>query len=428
MDVKIGKLSFSNLGVLLFLLAMYSIGTISAIAVSWTVTLALLVLSTGLILLNFIIHKGRYFSNLVVVWIVLTLLCLIGIVRGNSTIVLLFYILCLFVLLMSEKISVKSLYHNLKLFKISGLFFAFGCYWQYLFPDRYYNLILPLFGAEYQHSIRRQFTFHKMCTGFTFQTAVTAQFIVLGIMAVLYLYSTQKTNNGKIISIIEIVLMTGGLLLTGKRSPILNFGAAFIVVDLLTVKRSKKGNRIVAFSLGLIIALTALYFLAPLFAGSRNTLVRFLEFTTIEDLEEASNGRFGLFSHAISEFIRHPILGIGWGRYSRIYHMTGVHNIYLQLLCECGIFGFLIAMLGMIFTLTKTIKMLKDSTLNVNSPSGIILKCSVFIQIYILVYGLFGNPIYDQNYLLMYCIGIMFSAVAAFNRKNDYNNVIMKQV
>lgn len=417
MKIKIGKLSVSNLGVFLFLLAMYSIGTISAITVSWTLTLALLVFAVGLFFLNYYLHRGRYFNSLIAVWIVLTLLCFIGVVRGDSITTSVFYVLCLFILLLCEKISIKSLFDGLKWIKYSGIFFALGCYWQYIFPNQYYERVYPLFGADYQQSIRRQFTFHKMCTGFTFQTAVTAQFIIMGIMAALYLYTMHKSNKSKIISIIEIVLMLGGLILTGKRSPILNFGAAFIVVDILTVKRNKTGNRIVAVALGLVIALTAIYFLGPLFSGSRNTLVRFLEFTTFEDIGEATNGRLFLYIQAISEFMKHPIFGIGWGRYSRIYHMTGAHNIYLQLLCECGIIGFLFAVWGMFFTLFKTIKMLLGKSLDVNSPSGILLKCSVFIQIYILVYGLFGNPIYDQNYLLMYCMGIMLSVVVAFNQK-----------
>lgn len=423
MKLSIKKLSVMEIGVFLFLLAMYSIGTISAIRVSWTLTILLLTSSCILLLLAFAAGKRTSTSNLIIIWAVLTAFCFVGVVRGSSSTLLVFYVLCLALLAMSSMISADVLFASLRWLQFFGLFFSLGCYWQYLFPDQYYSRLYPLFGAAVQQSIRRQFTFHKMCTGFTSQTAVAAQFIILGIMAVLYLYSRRETNWGKMISIIEMAFLAGGLLLTGKRSPILNLSAAIIVVDMLTVKRSKKGNRILTIILGIVVALTALYFLAPLFSGSRNSFVRLLEFTSYEDLGEASNGRLSLYSSAITEFIKHPVFGIGWGKYSRIYDITGVHNIYLQLLCECGFIGFLLAVWGMLYTLRKTIKMLKRESTDINSTVCILLKCSVFIQVYILVYGLFGNPLYDQNYLLMYCMGIIMAAVASSGWMNVMNQL-----
>lgn len=417
MKISITRPSIGCIGISLFLFAMYSIGTISAMTVSWTFTLILLIIACALFFLAFAKCRATSTSTLIIVWAILTIFCFIGVIRGNSITLLGFYILCLAVLAMSPAISADSLFVSLKWFKFFGLVFSFGCYWQYLFPDQYYTRIYPLFGEEYHQSIRRQFTFHKMCTGFTSQTAVAAGFIILGIMAVLYLYSRRETKKRRMISIIEMIFLIGGLLLTGKRSPILNLGAAIIFVYMLTVKRSKKVNRILAVFLGIVVALTALYFLVPLFSGSRNSIVRLLE--SLNDLSEAFNGRLSLYGFAISEFIKHPILGIGWGRYSLLYDITGVHNIYLQLLCECGIIGFLLSVFGMIYTLSRTIRMLKGEASNINSTVSILLKCSVFIQVYILVYGLLGNPLYDQNYLLMYCMGIIMAVVAQYSRVNE---------
>lgn len=428
MSITLKKLSISDVGILLFLMAMYSIGTISAIRVSWMPTLALMVLSCGLLFFDYVLHKDRQIrlNKLMIVWIALSLLCTIGVMGGSSTMLLIFYLMCMAILLMSEKISIDTLYRCLKWVRIIGLVFAIGCYWQFLFPGQYYARLYPLFGAAYRQSIRRQFTFHKMCTGFTSQTAVAAQFIILGIMAALYLFPQIKSKNARLIALIELAVLGGGLLLTGKRSPLLNLGAAVIVVDMLTVKRSKRINRILMIALGMITALTAIYFLAPLFAGSRNSLVRLFEFTSIEDVGEASNGRLSLYKSALTEFYSHPIRGIGWGKFSTLYDITGVHNIYLQLLCENGIFGFLLAVSTMFFTLGRTIKMLKQHASDANTALVTVLKCSVFIQVYILVYGLFGNPLYDQNYLLMYCIGILPAVSASFHIAK-YPTVIIKQ-
>lgn len=420
MTIKCKNISLAHIGLFFFLMAMYSIGTVSAISVSWTPTYALLILADALFLINtYVAAKRLYISKLTVVWIILSLLCFSGVIRGSSATVLVFYLLSLFLLFMGKMIGVEILFQGLNWIRIIGIVFAAGCYWQLFFPDQYYAWLFPLFGSTYQDSIRRQFTMHRMCTGFTFQTAVSAQFIILGLMAAIYLYSHNKSKRKKIIHILEIGFLTIGLLLTGKRSPIINLGAALIVVDMLTVKRSKKGNRILFIVLGIITILTALNLMAPFLSESRNSLVRFLELTNYDDIGEISNGRTTLYASAINEFLRSPIIGIGWGKYSRLYNMTGVHNIYLQLLCECGLGGFIISVGGMIFTLLKTIKILKKQLEANDEQVLILLKCSIFIQVYIMVYGLFGNPLYDQNYLLMYCIGILLAIAAPINRVNN---------
>lgn len=418
MHIKLRHISLPGIGFFLFLLVMYSIGTVTSITVSWTITLLLLALSIAVFFINYTKTGGKHISNTIFGWAILTALCFWGFLIGNSKTLFIFYAACLVLLIISESIGIETLFINLKWIKYFGLLFAVGCYWQFLFPSQYYSILYPRFGPYYRQSIRRQFTFHKMCTGFTSQTAVAAQFIVLGIMVVLYLYPLNKTKAKRVLSIIEIVFLAGGLLLTGKRSPLLNLSAALIIVDMLTVRRDKRGNRLLAVALGLIIALTAFYFLSPLFSGSRNSILRFMEYANAEDIGEMSNGRFALFSYAISEFLRRPILGIGWENYSRLYGITGVHNIYLQLLCECGIVGFVLAVYGMLYALFDTIHMLKIMRSNADSIQVLLLKCSVFIQIYTLVYGLFGNPLYDQNYLMMYCMGLLFATVVYFSQRS----------
>ena len=421
MKISIGKTSISSLGIFTLLIAMYSIGTISAIRVSWTYTIILLIISVLLLGLNFLTSGGRRISSLVICWLLFTILCLFGVLRGGSTTAFTFYVIGSVLLLTSDGIQMEALYSDLKWLKWFGLFFSAGCYWQYFFPDQYYAILYPLFGSAYQKSIRRQFTFHKMCTGFTSQTVIAAQFIILGLMIVIYTFGLQKTKKKRILSILEIIFLTGGLLLTGKRSPIINLGAALIVVDMITKKRDKRGNRFIWIALGLVISLTVLYFAAPLFSDSRNALVRFLEFTSTEDIGEALNGRQTLYRAALDEFRQHPITGIGWGKYSQKYDTTGVHNIYFQLLCECGIFGFIISVCGMLFTLFRSITMLKATNIKTTSMQATLLKCSVFIQVYILVYGIFGNPLYDQNYMLMYLLGILISASVSLKYEYLYN-------
>lgn len=420
MGITIRKISFVKLALLFLLLSMYSCGTISSMRESWTITMVLLGLSMAFWVFNFLILGMKKISVLEIPWFVLTLSCIFGAFRGVVNTMPLFYTICLIMLLTCGESKNKYLLSSLKWFDFFGVFFAFGCYWQYLFQKQYYKILFPLFSEYYQQNIRRQFTYHKMCTGFTSQTVITAGFIILGIMSLLYTYSSKKTKIEKFNTIIKIVFMSGGLLLTGKRSPLLNISAAIIVVDMITVKRGKKTSRFLGILLGIVVALLVLYFAAPLFSDTRNSITRIFEYANKDDVSDVANGRLVLYMNAFKLFLEHPIIGVGWGRYSQMYDISGAHNIYLQLLCECGVVGALLCMMGIIFVLFRTIKMLKKST-NYNSLSDrtVLLKCSVFIQVYILVYGMFGNPIYDRNYLLMYFIGVLYSVMISVSSTNE---------
>lgn len=421
------KNDYSNASIFLFLISMYSIGTVSAIIVSWTFTLLLLILAIGavLIIANHVKHNS--INSYAAAWSLITIVCLLSTMHGGSKIGLFFYILCAILLLCSSHIDSSSIVKGLKLLVFFGIVFSVGCYWQYLFPDQYYSILFPHFGSFYQESISRQFTYHKMCTGFTSQTAVVAQFIIMGIMAMIYYYLPKIKDKKKgaitkfILIIVPFIFLIGGLLLTGKRSPILNFAVAYFVVDIFTVKRSKRFSHLMRILIFVCIVGLILYFIAPLFSESRNSIVRLMEFSTegadTHTAEEGdfSNGRLFLAGLAINEFLDNPIWGIGWGKFAIIYDISGAHNIYLQLLCECGIIGFIIVIGAMFYILLKTYKMLRFSFTYKLQGIVLILKCSLFIQIYILVYGFLGNPIYDQNYLLMYVFGLLLGSNASAN-------------
>lgn len=399
---------WSSVGISLFLIAMYSIGTISAIMASWTFTLSLLFLSLCIIRYANNTHRINFIAS---DWILITMVCCFTTIYGASFLCLLFYILCAILLIISSEIDGDSLYRSLKLIKVFGIIFAVGCYWQFLFPGQYFSILYPHFGYDYQQSITRQFAYNKMCTGFTSQTAVSVQFIIMGIMSVLY-GNFHKNESYRWTDILELIILTGGLLLTGKRSPILNFSIAYFVVFWITVKRGQRFRRLLQGCAFLCVIVLILLFVVPSNTEfeSRNTFVRLME-SAAEDSEggDISNGRFVLAAVALSYFSDNPMSGIGWGKFAELNDITGVHNIYLQLLCECGLFGFIIVVGAMMHMYIKTIKILKDIRLKKAYTLTSITKCSVFIQTYILTYGFFGNPIYDQNYLLMYVFGLLLA-------------------
>lgn len=395
----------SDIVIVLFLLAMYSIGTISAIKVSWIYTIISLV-GASVILIGIVIIRKRYtMSYIANAWLIITLVAIMGTIRTDSWILIIFYILSFIILAFISKVNFDAMFSSLKLLKIFGVIFAIGTYWQYLFPEQYYSYLYPMFGFSYQTSIRRQFTFHKMCTGFTSQTAINAEFILLGIISIALCLKFIKKPGKKIINFVELLLLTGALILTGKRSPIVCILTTWILIDMLTVKRSKKVNRLLQIALILGIGVLILCLISPFIAESGNSVFRIIE-SFSNDSGDISNGRFMLYSSAISYFFENPVFGIGWGKFAILEDITGVHNIYLQLLCETGIIGFVIVCGLLIYMLVKSIQIYKRCLTRNIEEVNILLRLSLFIQLYILIYGFFGNPIYDQSYLLMYVFGL----------------------
>ncbi len=413
MEIKVKDSLLTYMGIFIFLMAMYSAGTLSAITISWTYTFLILLsaIAAGILKNSDELEMTvRQASPITVAWLLITIVCFSASLIGKSYSSLGFYAASLLILVLFRTVKPELLYKSLGVMRVAGIIFAIGCYWQMLFPGQYLTYLFPLFRDKYHDSIMRQFVFHHMSTGFTGQTAVAAEFIILGLMAAVYLYAQRTQQKSKIIPVLEIMFLIGGVLLTGKRSPILNLGAAFVLVDLITTKSKKMFGRVSMLSVSLVVVIVGAFYIAPMVSDSRNTIIRLIESFNANDMEEISNGRFALYSIAVSAFQNNPVFGIGWDVYKLRTGFTGAHNIYLQLLCEAGILGFSVVSSMMAYMFVKTIRLLKSAIRTDDYMTVTLLKCSVFIQTYILVYGLLGNPIYDQNYLLMYVFGLLISS------------------
>lgn len=132
-----------------------------------------------------------------------------------------------------------------------------------------------------------------------------------------------------------LITASVALLLTESRGAFFAYGS-ILVLAILCFSRSAKQrkNLLVAF---LIIALALL----PLFS----TLA-----TRVSTLVDASSiQRFMFWTAAWGMFVSSPLTGVGYGRFKELYELPGlqsgiydVHNLYLQLLSETGLVGFLV--------------------------------------------------------------------------------------
>lgn len=211
--------------------------------------------------------------------------------------------------------------------------------------------------------------------------------------------------NKRVYKFLLFVCFVIALLLTQKRGPLIALCISIITTYFLQVKEnmSQKVKRIFIFSL---ILLVMLYISYEAFPALFSVLDRFSSDDTLSN-------RTYLWEFALDMFRENPIIGQGWGTYSHRLNVTVntlvvsnqyAHNIYIQLLAETGVIGFLCFTLPMIITLYKSLKLLKD-TYN-DSNSGVVMFASSSMQLFFLIYGLSGNPLYDKQMYIPYMLAV----------------------
>ena len=138
---------------------------------------------------------------------------------------------------------------------------------------------------------------------------------------------------------------------------------------------------------------------------------------------------------AINSFIKNPILGIGWGSYKKITlnnvfisKELDTHNIYLQLLCENGIFIAFIIFIAFAVSWFLTQKALNhciktDNYYNLLWYSP--LHFSLMYQSFFLLYGLTGNPFFDGIYLILYFFALSLTC-SYLKVESSLSNSILK--
>lgn len=219
---------------------------------------------------------------------------------------------------------------------------------------------------------------------------------------------TRKGRKQRWFYAILTILFTVSLLLTAKRAHILFAIAAFFVVYFYSVSDKKISNRFIktiSFVLTFLVIVTIVISVVPAFSGF---IARFQQ---TMDNGDVSMGRFRMWGYALDTFRRNWLLGIGWHQFaskvSLAYDGTGmydVHNIYLQLLCETGVLGFSVYIIWMISCLKNAIKNYKKAVIVVNSTvyDKCLLAFSLGFQVFFLLYGFTGNPLYDEEMFIPY--------------------------
>lgn len=292
--------------------------------------------------------------------------------------------------------SIKKL---IDLYYLGTVLFALFTIFSALFGNLYLKIINTFYyGSESYDMIIDLFNWHEY-SGIAGQTGYNAFTISIGIIISFFNIFTEYNIHKKIKykELIIMILQIVALLLCAKRAILLyTIMTLFMILPVCINMKKKKNLRklfiisIIVLSIG-IIAINLFEPLGKVFEKNAYYLSR----------GNLLNGRLPLYKQAIDFFLLNPISGIGIKRFYLLNNMKlDVHNVYIQLLAENGIIGFIIIITSFFYMISSDLKLAQRGTMCKY------IYISICIQILFLLYSLTGNTLYDMNMLYIYlCVG-----------------------
>ena len=337
-----------------------------------------------------------------------TIYALIVVRSGFYPKMILFYGMCLMLLLDTQIAETPA---QLKHFYYFSFLFALGSFVNLYLPGIYRRVILPAFSGSSQYGRLLEWfgrRSYRIIPGFANQTSFNAGHFVYGIGYILckrFTYAKKMRMEWAAVAVLGICLV-----LTNKRAHFLFLIFALVIAYYYSGEKSKKGKRLAILVMVGVLGIALFLTLLPrLNIGVFRKLNTTMEALESDNDEDVMSGRGGLYEVAIKHFLRNPIFGIGWERFRFLPDLPGsmeAHNIYLQLLCETGVIGFGIFVGFFIYGLYIAGKNCREAE---TEEGRHMASFCLFMQIFFLLYGLTGNPLYDPPYYVPYFIVCAFS-------------------
>lgn len=356
-------------------------------------------------------------------WILALIGLLVGFAQGSwkmGNLRDLIVITCCVLVILDPPATPNTYKTGLKLIAAFGLFYAASIWVQMLLPDVYEVYLNALENG----SDTRINKFANYYTGFTTHPSHTATYIAAGMLAF-----AQFFQKGKWKLLLVEAFLTASLLCAGMRMPVIAVFLAILFLLFMQTPREKRKKICVGiFVCGVLVLCVTVVFIDQLRAipliGRMMTSVE-----TLLNGGDVTSGRSKLYRHAWELFLQNPIVGIGWGNYRNTVVGTvtyetpfDVHNIFLQLLCETGIVGFVCFIIPMAYSLIGAIRyfghLLNEAP---QDPWRKPLGFSCAFQIYFLIFGITDNPLYSVPEQIFYLISC--SVVVAYLANNGRENL-----
>ena len=224
--------------------------------------------------------------------------------------------------------------------------------------------------------------------------------ILIGV-GLYYLYCNYRTVGNKFqrfFGIIFVFIGAYGVLLTVKRGLLVGAGIAAFVTFVVYKKANKAP--IWRICLAAIVVIFVIWIVFSNMEVSQVMIARFV------DNDNPLTYCDVIYGNIFEKFWSSPLIGTGTASAFSLLGIGG-HNIYLTVLMENGVLGFVafISALGYAFFSTVQLVLRFGSC---KYQQGIpFLLFSLYIQSFFLVYGMSGNPLYD-NYILYFYLFAIF--------------------
>ncbi|GAA0343336.1 hypothetical protein GCM10008931_38280 [Oceanobacillus oncorhynchi subsp. oncorhynchi] len=429
-------INFSQLAILAFVFYIFTQGWLFYLIIQNNfIEISVLLIITSTLLFKSLINNlpDLTFTLLDALWsfsiIVILVLISISGFKENDVLIFMYVFGLLFLLL--AKTDINNFDIAFKVIKYAAIVYALSSIFHYLFTETYHSIVFPFISSSAQQRVLELVNLNYFAGLGLSQPSLAAGPMIMGIgMALAQLNSGENQN--KKLNIIIILLLILSLLIAGKRSVLIWGGISVVVTQLLIATGKKKIEKIVKYAFAILILIGTTYVLWG-FLQNVPILAKVVE--TIQGIdtgEDVTSGRVVLYQRAWELFLENPIFGIGWGQF--VVVTTGllardlvVHNVYLQLLSETGLIGFIIIIIPIIYAYFLTIKcykVIKNNPL-INGKWKLGLIFSIYYQTFFLLYCLTENPFYNVVYLFMFffCLAIVNSLIVLKLKKSDYYEV-----
>ena len=283
----------------------------------------------------------------------------------------------------------------LKIFRVLFWIFIFSMLLEAASPDIFHRLFgFVSFGDE----TMRALTSGGAISGLAFEKAYAAFICNLGLGMIFAEYICHKSYKYIIQSLIVVI----ALMMTGKRTLFI-IPIAVLLIYVILFSKNNKFIKLAGVGLGITIFIIGAYVLVP---GASLIIDRI-----VNSEGDVLSGREVFWNYAIEMFRQNPLFGKGFLSFNDYAFYRGfryygerwnyqAHNVYIQLLAETGIVGFLLMTLLIILMLFKIISVVKEKPVFWN----------ILLIYWIILFGVYsftGNTLYYPCQLIVLIIIIL---------------------
>ena len=350
--------------------------------------------------------KPRTFSALNIVWIPYLLVTVVGLVISIKYILFFSWFTYLIIILVAACSDILKA-TPVKLLLWSGVFLSASVYFEFFFQSFYNSYLADFFvghaAENFEEQMMLDFDEVNGLHGFTYNGGTTAQLIMFGLIALVFSDKIQLPRffQKKYMLWTLFLLMIVSIFFTGKRT--LSILSVVIPAMVYFLSQGSELKRFLLLIIGFIFVIFLYNFLLPVLMNSSHLFVMGRITETISEAQsgrDITTGRILLWDMAIKAWLDNPLLGVGVGNYREYTGaFTSTHNVYLQVLCEQGILGFIPYVVALFTLLIKTIRLVGRTN---NTELKSYLQMSLAFQLVYILDGFTENP--NSNVSIALCL------------------------